>query len=237
MSAAPPDPEGRIADYVTGEMSPADAERMEADMIADPALARDVAECQAILSEIDASAARLNPPATLWSRIEAALSPVPGLSRSAAQARPPLLESLGFWRWTTAAAAAAIVVLAVALTYTLSVTGPQPVYVAVLVADGSASPGAIVEIDRHGEAWLVPLQEIEVPAGRALQVWTLQDRATGPVSVGLIPDARRLRLNIGELPPTGPDQLFEITLEPETGSPTGRPTGPILFKGTTARAL
>jgi len=106
-----------------------------------------------------------------------------------------------------------------------------------LATPWSVTPGAIVEIDESGEAWLLPLQEIEVPEGRALQVWTLQDRATGPVSIGLIADARRLRLNIGKLPPTGPDQLFEITLEPETGSPTGRPTGPILFKGTTARAL
>ena len=28
-------------------------------------------------------------------------------------------------------------------------------------------------------------------------------------------------------------QLFEITLEPENGSPTGRPTGPILYVGRT----
>jgi anti-sigma-K factor RskA len=33
------------------------------------------------------------------------------------------------------------------------------------------------------------------------------------------------------------NQLFEITLEPEGGSPNGRPTGPILFKGNAARAL
>ena len=39
------------------------------------------------------------------------------------------------------------------------------------------------------------------------------------------------------LPPPGTDQLFEITLEPATGSPTGRPTGPVLFKGNTSLAL
>jgi len=237
MSPAPRDAYGRISDYVTGEMPSAEAERMEADMKADPALASAVAECLAMLSEIDETAARLDPSSTLWARIEAALPPASWGRRAAPRARPQLWESLGFWRWTAAATAAAVVVLAAALTYTLSAFGTEPVYVAVLVADNSASPGAIVEIDERGEAWLVPLQEIEVPEGRALQVWTLQDRETGPVSIGLIPDARRLRLNIGALPPTGPDQLFEITLEPETGSPTGRPTGPILFKGTTARAL
>jgi anti-sigma-K factor RskA len=31
--------------------------------------------------------------------------------------------------------------------------------------------------------------------------------------------------------------LFEITLEPVGGSPTGRPTGPILMKGNAVTAL
>ncbi|MGL4241116.1 MAG: anti-sigma factor, partial [Beijerinckiaceae bacterium] len=31
--------------------------------------------------------------------------------------------------------------------------------------------------------------------------------------------------------------LFEITVEPPGGSPTGRPTGPILMKGLASQAL
>jgi len=46
-----------------------------------------------------------------------------------------------------------------------------------------------------------------------------------------------LQLDLEALPDTVADQLFEITLEPATGSPTGRPTGPVLFKGNTALAL
>ena len=70
-----------------------------------------------------------------------------------------------------------------------------------------------------------------------LQVWTLPSRERGPVSVGLMDRARTLELELKDLPPPGPDQLFEITLEPAGGSPTGRPTGPILFKGNTAQTL
>jgi hypothetical protein len=40
-----------------------------------------------------------------------------------------------------------------------------------------------------------------------------------------------------DLAAPGADQLFEIRLEPASGSPTGRPTGPVPFKGTTAQAL
>lgn len=80
-------------------------------------------------------------------------------------------------------------------------------------------------------------ESIEVPPDKALEIWTLWDRAVGPRSIGLLDRPRTLRLNLENLPKTGPNQLFEITLEPRTGSPTGRPTGPILMKGTTSTAL
>ena len=74
-------------------------------------------------------------------------------------------------------------------------------------------------------------------AARTIQVWTLPSRERGPVSVGLMDQARTLQLSLKDLPEPKQDQLFELTLEPAGGSPTGRPTGPVLFKGNTALAL
>ena len=107
--------------------------------------------------------------------------------------------------------------------------------VAVLV-DGNRT-GAVVHAFADGRVVLLPLTSINVPSGRTLQVWTLPSRERGPVSVGLMDRARTLELELKDLPRPGPDQLFEITLEPAGGSPTGRPTGPILFKGNTAQTL
>ena len=92
--------------------------------------------------------------------------------------------------------------------------------VAVLL-DGS-KPGAVVQAFSDGRVVLVPLVNINVPEGRALEVWTLPSRERGPVSVGLMNRARTLALSLKDLPAPGTDQLFEITLEPATGSPTGR---------------
>ena len=47
----------------------------------------------------------------------------------------------------------------------------------------------------------------------------------------------QVALDLKDLTAPRVDQLFEITLEPASGSPTGRPTGPVLFKGTTSQAL
>ncbi len=53
----------------------------------------------------------------------------------------------------------------------------------------------------------------------------------GPVSLGLVDGASSTRLDAPNLPRPKDAQLYEITLEPAGGSPTGRPTGPILAKG------
>lgn len=58
----------------------------------------------------------------------------------------------------------------------------------------------------------------------------------GPVSVGLIDRARRASFTVPSYPARS-QQLYEITLEPAGGSPTGRPTGPVLMKGLAAIPL
>src|SRR3712207_7513512 len=51
---------------------------------------------------------------------------------------------------------------------------------------------------------------------RSLEIWTLWDKAAGPRSIGLVHQARFVRLNLQNLPKPGPNQLFEITLEPRS---------------------
>lgn len=53
----------------------------------------------------------------------------------------------------------------------------------------------------------------------------------GPTSVALLPRTPgRINIPAPALRPVN-NMLIEISLEPEGGSPTGRPTGPILFYG------
>ena len=152
-----------------------------------------------------------------------------------------LWNSIDGLRAATATSLASALVFAivagVALTYATREAVRKPVYVAILVNDDTKQPGAVVNAFADGRVEMIPLTDINVPPGRALEIWTLWDRNVGPRSVGLIDRARTVQLNLDKLPPTGADQLFEITLEPEGGSPIGRPTGPILYKGTTSRSL
>jgi anti-sigma-K factor RskA len=223
------------AEYVLGLLDGDQQALAERRLVADPAFAREVQGWRVRFSEFDDTTAPRPAGDGLWRRIEAAVAVPAAREAAAPSAWARFWDSLALMRATAMGATLAALVLAVGLGFAIRAARQQPVMIAVLL-DGSRA-GAVVHAFADGRHVLLPLTDIEVPRGRALQVWTLPSRERGPVSVGLMHRARMLPLTLENLPATRPDQLFEITLEPETGSPTGRPTGPVLFKGNTSLAL
>jgi anti-sigma-K factor RskA len=223
------------AEYVLGLVEGTERAEAERRLFFDAAFAREVEAWRVRFSEFDDTTEPHAAGDALWERIEAAVPrALPGAPDSpSAFAR--FWSSLALLRATAIGATVATLVLAVGLGFAIRAARQQPVMIAVLL-DGDRA-GAVVHAFADGRHVLLPLTSIDVPRGRALQVWTLPSRERGPVSVGLMSQARTLELSLTNLPTTRTDQLFEITLEPEGGSPTGRPTGPILFKGNTALAL
>jgi anti-sigma-K factor RskA len=220
-------------EYVLSLLEEADRAACERRMRAEPELAAAVAAWRERLVELDDTAAPVAPSPGLWPRIERALDARPArpaISRHDASLASGLWNALGLWRGVGLAGAALSAALAVALMVSLGAANRQPVVIAVLLSDDSA-PGAVVEVFGDGSTFVAPLVDVSVPSGRTMQVWTLPDPATGPISLGLLQAAGSARLQPASLPAPRPRQLYEITLEPAGGSPTGRPTGPILFKG------
>jgi anti-sigma-K factor RskA len=222
-------------EYVLGLLDGEAKMTVERRIASDAEFAREVEAWRSRLTAFDDTVEPRAASDTLWSRIEASLA------ASAAQAPETQPLWSRFWNNLPALRAAtlgttfAVLLLAVGLGFAIRAANQQPVMVAVLV-DGNRT-GAVVHAFADGRVVLLPLMPIDVPAGRAIEVWTLPSRERGPVSIGLMSRAQTLQLSLKDLPPPKPDQLFELTLEPATGSPTGRPTGPILFKGNTALAL
>lgn len=236
-----PDSEILAGEYVLGLVEGAERAAFERRMTDDAALHAAVARWQTRLAPIDTTAQQAKPSPGLWQRIERGLDGATSPHRSAVQ-RPGLRirlaqwwTNLWLWRGAAFAGAVAAILLAAGLVAALDRARRQPVMVAVLLTDTNVA-AAVVNSFADGRVELLPLQDIAVPQGRALEIWTLWDRATGPRSVGLIDRARAVPLRLDNLP-LGADQLFEITVEPASGSPTGRPTGPIVAKGLTARRL
>ncbi|KQZ50702.1 anti-sigma factor [Rhizobium sp. Root149] len=227
-------PDAVADDYVLGLLDPADMQTVEAELERNAALRRAVAQSRERFLPLDMTAEPAEVSHDLWTRIEKDLQQqeVPEQKK---EVEPVVandnrsIQNAGFWRVTSFAGLAASLVLAVALGWNLTRTA-EPLVVAVLVNE-TGEVQAVVEDFGTERAVVRLLADVSVPGDRTMQVWTLPSKETGPVSMGLLPQARSARLVPPSLPTPKDAQLYEITLEPAGGSPTGRPTGPILAKG------
>jgi anti-sigma-K factor RskA len=218
----PTDPVGREAmagEYVLGTLDAHEARAVEHAMETDPGFRALVEAWEARLAPLVALATPESPPPGLWERIEAALD----------VARPPaavpVAKPSGFWRFWAFGASAVAAGLAVFLVVR---PVPQPPLMTVLLTQQD-QPAWLVEAD-GGALRLAALNPQPLPPDRVMQLWALPQGASAPTSLGLIPAAGRLTVTPSTIRPE-PGMLIEITLEPPGGSPTGRPTGPILFIG------
>jgi anti-sigma-K factor RskA len=219
----------RIADeYVLGLLDPGDMAEIEEAMDRDPNLRAAVAISRDRLLPLDMALEPAVVGESLWQRIQSALpdhqiAGTPALIRPANKNRPLV------WRNTAVGALAATILLAIGLAFSL-MRNVEPVVVAVLVSE-TGEIRAIVEDFGNENAAVRVLSDFDVPNDKTIQVWTLPSREMGPVSLGLLKGVHSARLSGPELPAPQLDQLYELTLEQAGGSPTGRPTGPILAKG------
>lgn len=226
-------------DYAMGLLDAAAMEVCTARLHDDTLFAASVEAWRRRLGELDVTAPEIALEPSLWTRIESSLGAPKVATRKTSQQRMGERLAAGWssvvwWRSFGLAAAAASLLLAIGLGYIAQRAAQAPVLVAVLLSD-ERHPAGLVNVFRDGRTDFVALQAIRAPEGKSLQLWTLWDRARGPVSVGLMQELHNAALRLDGLPGTTADQLFEVTLEPEGGSPTGRPTGPILMKGNAGR--
>ncbi|EWY40801.1 hypothetical protein N825_33265 [Skermanella stibiiresistens SB22] len=226
------------AEFAMGTLEGDALERAERLVAEDPTFARDVEAWRQRLGALDRTAAPEKADDALWKRIEQSLDGADDIRTEAAVPghAPKAAANQNFWKRCAMGGLAASLLLVVGLVTAVATWPAEPLYVAVLLAD-DRRPGALIQIYENQEVKLVPLQEFAIPAERVFQVWTLPTPQSAPVSIGLLSQARSMRLNLSDLPSPASDQFFEITLEPAGGSPTGLPTGPILYKGNAAETF
>ena len=253
----PSDPEDRdvlAGEYVLGLLDAAAMADVERALRSDADLARRVAFWEEQLLPASAALGKAEVDPAQWARIEQALATrrhVPGRTAAPASMRSKhgmmraAWRSPFLWRTTTGLAMAAALVLAILLGR-LSAPAESPTrYFAILQSRDAlgqeSGPGWLIQVAQNGTVRSLPLADVQPGTGRALQLWTLWDQTRGPVSLGVLPPGGAIHLPPERLEAIGDGQLFEITLEPEAGSPIGRPTGRILFigraKGAATQAL
>ena len=218
----------RAAKYVLGHQDAAEREAVRRDMARDPELAAAVARWEARLFPLARTADAVAPSPDLLARIKAGLPKRDGDAVVIALRR-------SVRRWKAAAAlsgaiAASVIVFAGVRVWT-GAQQPAGSYVAAVNRGGDA-PALIVRVDlASGRVFVRPVAA-ETPPGKSLELWYIAAGAA-PRSMGLVGSgAERLAL------PTGAQldkAKFAVTVEPTGGSPTGGPTGPVVYAGELVR--
>lgn len=220
------------SEYVLGTLSASERASVQQRLPNEPELQAAVDAWERRLLDLTDLAGTQQPSPHLWPRIERI---VEQLSRKAPEpTRTSWWNLLPLWRGLSAVGLAATLILGSIL---LTQTTPKPSYLVVLVAPQDKAPGWVIQASNSREIQLIPLGVVEVPADKALEFWTKADGWQGPVSLGLVKPGQALKVPLDKLPPLQPNQLFELTLEGASGSPIGKPTGPIQAIGRAVKVL
>ena len=229
-------------DYVLGLLSPAEEAAVEARLARladaeDRALAAAIGSVRDRLLPLDLTAPELPLRPGAWAQLGAALDvpgrdPRPcrrGTPRETVRPDERAPPSGRGWRRAALLSSAAAVLLAATLTWQV-LLAPKPEVLVVLVNSGGEAV-AVLEAYADNRVVVTPLRGVEAGPSQVLQLWTKPDPDGPPVSVGLLQTVARMAVQNPDLPQPADGQLYEITLEPLGGSPTGLPTGPVVGIG------
>lgn len=228
MDYARPDrAEALAAQYAAGTLRGPARRRFEALLTAHPALRAAVADWERRLMPLSVAVEPEDPPPRVWAGIERRLWPA-----ETPPQRLPWWQRLGWWRATSALATAAAIALAVLVVR--PTVNPPPVIVVLQGTGGAADPAFVASFSGDGRSLVTrPLLPVNVAQDRALELWALPPQGA-PRSLGLISPQGVTVLPRERLPAAvlGPSTAaLAVSLEPAGGSPTGAPTGPVLYSG------
>lgn len=248
-------PEIEAAEFVlgltTGEERATAAARVETD----PAFASLVRYWELRFASLFLDVSAITPPASVWNGIAEVIaadsdglplgSPAnenPDIGRASPRVTP---ASLRFWRgYGVAMTALAAVLLAllvarppvepVVITREITVPAPQPTaaerqLLSARIAPEAGIPVAVITFDPLSQRLLIAPVDIQAASDRTPELWYIPEDGT-PRPIGAISASETQAVEL----PSGftPNATLAISIEPQGGSPTGLPTGPIIGTGT-----
>ncbi len=203
------------AEYVLGSLEGDERREAERLLAADPAFGRAVEAWQQRLTPLAALVSPATPPEEIWRRIEASTG---GGSADIL----PFRRRIRFWQMTTAGSLA----IAASLAAFMLLRHPEPTRVAMLSPLTGGAPVLLATAEPGGALTVRPAAGISVPSDKDLELWALPQGETRPRSLGVLPaSGKQMTASLA------PNTQLLVSLEPKGGSPTGLPTGPVLYGG------
>jgi anti-sigma-K factor RskA len=188
------------------------------------------AHLRAVLTEWEACFAawasnvpRQVPPARVWRRIRRTIE--------GGTQRRSFWRGLGVWQTATAAVAAALVAVVVWWQVVPTPVSPVPADIAV-VTSKAGKPVWVVSLSPNTRTLTINATgHAAPPSGKAYELWMLPGHNAKPVSLGLLPAGgkSRRKLTAAQTRALASAKAVAVSVEPPGGSPTGQPTGPVVY--------
>lgn len=246
------------AQYVLGVLSASARERVKARMLQEKDLRDMVHAWERRLNPLAGMVAPEPVPPHLWQAIMAKIEQADTLQDSGFKAQPlseallrtdspPARTDIRYRRWKTWAGFSSSIAAALALFIMFDPNGivplvhlppqqttPLPIQDIAVLSNSEKNPAWIVR-SQQGQLLLINLNAASVPAQHDLELWRIE-AGQAPRSLGV------LKLNHGQAVLSNThqhlllrDTVLAISLEPKGGSPTGTPTGTVLYSGSIVR--
>jgi len=206
------------AEYVLGTLTGAARRRFETWMLESPRVRRQVWYWERRFQALNGAIPERRPPASVWRKVRGRVD------------RPG--AGAGAWWWPVGGLLAASLVIA-ALVFWPSPPASQR-FVGV-IQNSQAEPLWVLETHAEDGRRRLSLQGVQAGAaagGKAFELWLLP-RSGAAISLGLLPTAGEQRvaaLTDPQLRILRRSRTLAVSLEPAGGSPTGQPTGPVLYQ-------
>lgn len=214
-------------EYVLGVLPLADRLRVEHRLRDDKAFQAIVARWQENLATFNTEYAAEIPPSWLYGSVETKLFN----ASSADQPKGLLWSSLTFWRGLTLVSLSAAIFLGASAGGFFRKPASPPAMVATL-GSGTSSISLVTLFDRQTGRLMVTPVAAGAQKSKSLELWLIEGESA-PVPLGVFPDQGDGSIVI---PPDMRSRLKDgvtlaVSLEPFGGSPTGKPTGPVVASG------
>ena len=219
------------AEYVLGTLHGAARRRFERWMMVSPKLRRQVWLWERRLQPFNESAPSLQPPADAWEAVERRLFPSSVTAPETSAQTEPLWQSVLPWRWTTGIAVLGLMALLIWTPVPPEATVSGLVGV---VQGAQAQPLWVLNASRGDHSLTLRSLPPTLPAShdQDFELWLLPESGV-PVSLSVLPTQGaelRITLSNEQVMQLLQSRSLAISLEPHGGSPTGQPTGPVVYQ-------
>jgi anti-sigma-K factor RskA len=232
------DIDGLAAEYVLGTLTREERQVVADRRVADKALDRAIEAWERRLAPLMETISPVAPSPTLYNKIRAQIGPSQQVVSLKAREQM-LARRAARWRNAFVGATAIAASLVGILGYRETVGRTEATQYVAVLDSGDDLPAFLLTVDTRTKICVITAVNPPTQNAKTYQVWMVSDKMPKPKSLGMVNKPGEMQM----MPMQSRSEMdllmnasFAVSVEPMGGSPTGAPSGPVMFTGKLVQA-